>query len=102
MLSEGVDIKENHDELVKELDTAIQENRFYPIQKKNETIGFITIEEKIKAGSPRLFVNKCFILKRFRDRCNLLSLRQYFRNIYKGMDLFYWRSKRRSRMMYFN
>lgn len=91
VLSEGVVVKEEHDDLVKEFDKALEENRIYWIPKDGKTIGFCTYEKR----DNRVLINKCVIYKQFRDRFSLISLCNYFRSLFKDVDYFYWINKRR-------
>jgi hypothetical protein len=92
LIKDGVDFEESPRELAEDFDKAIKEGRFYPIIKNGYTIGFLTFKKKIDS----VFIDKCVILKKFRNRFSLLQLRHQFRNMYKDMG-FYWRSKRRNR-----
>ena len=95
ILNEGVEVKEKHEDLIKEFDKAISEDRVYFIPNGNNIIGFLTYEEK----GDRLLINKCIIYKQFRHRFSLISLRHYFRNLYKDTQ-FYFKSKRRGKICY--
>jgi hypothetical protein len=90
-LSEGVKVKENHEDLMQEFDKALSEDRVYFIPTGNKTIGFCTYEMREKG----LLINKCVIYKRFRTRFSLIALRHHFRKMFKNTQ-FYWRSKRRN------
>ena len=98
MLHEGVEIKENHDDLIKEFDKALNDGRVHFIHKDGNEIGFLTYEQRFKDGKVKLLINKCLIYKKFREQFSLIGLREYFRQMF-SVD-FCWKSKRRNRMCY--
>jgi hypothetical protein len=90
MLKDGVEMPDS-EKVSQDLDRAMQKGKIYWIQKDNKTIGFATYREKAN----RLLMEYCFIYKAFRNKANLLSLRQFFRRIHTN---FVWRSRRRNRV----
>lgn len=90
MLKDGVEVP-NQERVSHDIDRAIQEGKVYWIEKDSKTIGFATYREK----ADRLLMEYCFIYKAFRDKANLLSLRQFFRSIHTN---FVWHSRRRNRV----
>ena len=102
LISQKVQFPESEGELVEEFNQALRENRVYYIWKNDNMIGFLTHEIRTKLGHKKLLINKLVILKEFRDRLNLVPLRNYIRELYRDMDCdgFYFRSKRRSRISY--
>ena len=79
--------------IVRSLDRAIEDKNIYWIERDNKTIGFATYKEK----ADKIFLNYCFIYKKFRGKYNLLSLRKFFRGIHNN---FAWKSKRRNRLCF--
>jgi hypothetical protein len=98
ILSEGVEVKEKHEDLIKELDKALDEDRVYFIPKGNIIIGFLTWEIKPKG----LLINKCVIYKDFRRRFSMIGLHRYIRQLCQkvGCDNIYWKSKRRNKLCF--
>ncbi len=91
MIKEGADIPEGKKlEVAKEVEKAIEDKHFLIIEKDGKDIGFLTYFEKPDG----IFVNNCIIYKNFRGIINLIYLRKFFREKYKGLK-FYWRSKKR-------
>lgn len=94
MLEDGVEISSvEQEKAVNAINKAVDEKKIYWIGNKQGLIGFATYKEK----EDKVLLNYCFIYKRFRDRCNLLSLRKFFRDKY---DNFIWHSRRRNRMCF--
>ena len=100
MLNEGVEIKENHNDLVKEFDNALDEKRVIFITKDNEEIGFCTWEIKSNLGGMRVLINKCVIYKQFRNRFSLINLRHFMRDKFIGFNGFLWKSRKQKRMCF--
>jgi hypothetical protein len=83
------------EEVLSQIDRAIAEGRFKEIQKDGFVIGFFTFKPK----EDSIFINNCVICEKYRNRENLLYLRQFFRQMFNGCT-FYWKSKKRGRMAY--
>lgn len=92
MIQEGVPLSEEERiKVMKAFEIAVAENKVIMIEKDGRQIGFLTYKFK----DNNLFVNYCLIYKRFRDRCNLLSIGKFLRN--KFGCRFIWKSRRRNR-----
>ena len=93
MMSEGVHIPpEEREQVLKDLNEAVKNNRIYFIEKDGKTVGFLTYVDRQK----NVLINYAFIYKKFRDAINFLSLRMLFRD--KFGTRFVWKSRRRNRM----
>lgn len=95
ILNEGVEVKERHEDLIREFDKAINEDRVCFIPKGNDLVGFLTWEKR----KDKILINKCVVFKKYRSRFSLIELRHYFRYMFKGMQ-FYWKSRKRNRICY--
>jgi len=95
LLDEEVEFKENHNDLIREFDKALDEKRVYPIKSNNDVIGFLTWERQ----DSKVLINKCVIRKQFRERFSLISLRHQFREMFNNTQ-FYWKSKKRNKFCY--
>lgn len=94
MLEDGVSVpSEERDKVIIALDKAINDKKIYWIGNRQGIIGFATYKDKVD----KIFLDYCFIYKEFRDRCNLLSLRKFFREIH---DNFAWKSRKRNRLCF--
>lgn len=86
---EGV-ILENRDKIHTSLANAITECRFeYLVNSSGIRIGFFTWCDK----GDKILLNNLFIYSQYRDRRNLLQLRDYMRNKFK-VSLFYWKNRK--------
>lgn len=91
MQDEGVPFTaEEKKEAIRDIDTAVKEGRIEFIHKDGKNIGFATYS--IGEG---IFLEYCFIYKRFRNRTNLVGLRKVFR---EKSNNFRWKSRRRGRL----
>ncbi len=94
MIKDGVSISQDEKyKAILSIDKAVRDKKIYMIEKDNSTIGFATYKEK----SDGIFLNYCFIYKKFRGKNNLLGMRKFFREKSKN---FIWRSRRRNRLCF--
>lgn len=92
IINSGVNIN-NRQEVIDEINEAIEKGTLVTIFKKGSAIGFFTYFEH----GDEVFMNNCLIFGE-KDRNNLLSLRNTFRERFKDKR-FTWESLKRQRMV---
>lgn len=94
MEHDGVPISDSEREKVtRDLDSAVKDGRIRFIVRDGKTIGFITYVENWKDNT---LINYAFIYKKFRNKCNFVTLRKVFREAFRSR--FIWKSRRRKRV----
>jgi hypothetical protein len=76
---------------------AIERGRFKTIIRNGKMIGFFTWS----VGEKGVFINNMFILKEFRNKGNLLYLRELFKNkMFPNCKCFYWKNRKSGSFYY--
>ena len=97
VISNGINVSiEKRGIVVKEIDEAIKEHRLHYIEQRGQLIGFLVCKKK----GNKIFVNNCAIYKKFQNIGSLMVIRNTLRRIYKNIDCFYWKSRKRNRICY--
>jgi hypothetical protein len=86
-------------EVKEQIAKAVEGNLFnFVINKNNHIIGFYTIQEKKEGVGFKVFINNLYIFKRYRDKGNLLYLRNLIKQKYGSVRCAYWRSRKKQKI----
>ena len=84
-------------EVERQIKEAIEKERFKAVIKDRKVIGFFTWS----VGEKGVFINNMFILKEFRNKGNLLYLRELFKNkMFPNCKCFYWKNRKSGNFYY--
>jgi hypothetical protein len=87
---EGV-ILDNRNKIHTSIANALCENRFsYLYNASGNKIGFYTWCD----NQGKILINNLLIYRQYRNRINLLQMRNYFRNKYPNAEIFYWKNRK--------
>lgn len=79
---------------------CIEGGRFQFIIKDNRRIGFMTWHEILKNRKLHLFINNMIVFKEYRNKNNLLNIRQFFKEKYPNRNWAFWRNRKKDRFFY--
>lgn len=101
MEREGLVIDEgDRQNIINDINECILNNHFHFITRNDDLIGWFTAHEITKNGNKHLYITNCIVYRGFRDKNNLLYLRNHIRGIYKNVYRYYFHSNKRDRYVY--